>query len=113
MNEEHDLVKNPSAKTKKALDNAKVIKDSMYTLDKQLEDTQMTPEIKDLSEMQETLNLARIERNMDWNYFPVRKILPNANLYAIGARLEFDKSITYITCDQDCSPQSIKIVSVK
>jgi len=105
--------KKPSYKTKKALDDAKVIKENMENLDKQLEGTQMTLEIKSLSLMQEILNEARIERDMDWNYFPVRKILPNMNLYAIGARLEFDKSITYITCDMECTPQSIKIVSVK
>lgn len=73
----------------------------------------MNDKMKALQEMQANLNSAREEYNFDWNYFPVREIWYGLGLYAIGARLEFDGSITYISCDEDCTPDSIKIVSMK
>jgi hypothetical protein len=45
----------------------------------------------------------------EWNYFPIREIIPKSGLYAIGCLINDDKSITYLTCNQQGDLSSIKV----
>jgi hypothetical protein len=51
--------------------------------------------------------------DFEWNHFPVREIFPESGLYAIGAKLELDKSITYLTCNKFGDVSSIRVKSIK
>lgn len=48
----------------------------------------------------------------EWNYFPVREIIPKSGMYAIGAKIELDKSITYLTCNEFADVDSIRVKSI-
>lgn len=47
--------------------------------------------------------------SLDWNYFPVREVFPNSEIYALGARFTKGGGMEYITCDKEVSASSIKV----
>lgn len=52
-------------------------------------------------------------KEFEWNFFPVREVMVRSGLYAIGAKLELDKSITYLSCNEFGDMSSLRMVSVK